>query len=256
MSAEREAERERFVELRRTGDPDLRKQLVEDHLWLARHATRRFANRGEPSDDLLQVASLGLVHAVDRFDPEHNVRFSTFAMPTIVGELRRHFRDRTWAMRVSRRIKDLHLELRNATEELSQILNRTPTVDELADFLDTTVDDVLEALEAGASYRAASLDVGPVGTDVDEPAALGGDHAELVESAERVVVQEALSVLPERDRRVVYLRFYLGMTQAEIAEEVGVSQVHVSRILRASLARLGDELDEESLGGMLGTDAL
>ncbi len=198
MPDEREAERERFVELRRTNDPSLRQQLVEDHLWLARHATRRFTGRGEPSDDLLQVASLGLVHAVDRFDPEHNVRFSTFAMPTIVGELRRHFRDRTWSMRVSRRLKDLHLELKAASEQLAHDLGRSPTVDELADALDCTPEDVLEAL-------------------------------------------------PQRDRRVVYLRFYLGMTQSEIAEEVGVSQVHVSRILRAALAQLGEDLDERLL---------
>jgi RNA polymerase sigma-B factor len=247
MPTDRAEERERFRELRRTEDPALREAIVSDHLWLARHGARRFSGRGESPDDLLQVASLALVNAVDRFDPEMDVRFSTYAMPTIVGELRRHFRDRTWSMRVSRRLKDLHLELRSAKEELTHLLNRAPTVDELADFLETTPDEVLEALEAGASYRAGSLASGPIGPDgseVEEPAALGHDHDELVASPERVMLQQALQTLSPRDRRVVYLSFYLGLTQAEIAAQIGVSQVHVSRILRACLAKLGDHLEE------------
>ena len=150
MPTDREEERERFRELRRTEDHAQRDAIIADHLWLARHGARRFTGRGESHDDLLQVASLALVNAVDRFDPEMDVRFSTYAMPTIIGELRRHFRDRTWSMRVSRRLKDLHLELRSAKEELTHLLDRAPTVDELADFLDTTPDEVLEALEAGA----------------------------------------------------------------------------------------------------------
>jgi len=246
MPIDREEERERFRELRRTDDPAVRDALVEDHLWLARHGARRFSGRGEPPDDLFQVASLALVNAVDRFDPEMDVRFSTYAMPTIIGELRRHFRDRTWSMRVSRRLKDLHLELRSAKEELTHLLNRPPTVDELAEFVDTTPDEVLEALEAGASYRAASLATGPLGPDgneIEEPSALGEDDEELAGAPERVLLQQALQTLSPRDRRVVYLSFFLGLTQAEIAEQIGVSQVHVSRILRACLAKLGDELE-------------
>lgn len=154
---ERQREQERFLELRRTDDPRLRSDLIEEHLWLARHCARRFADKGEARDELEQVASLALVKAVDRFDPSFGVRFSTFAVPTITGELRRHFRDRTWSVRVTRRLKDLHLQLKAANEVLSHDLGRAPTVDELADALDATVDDVLEALEAGASYRASSL---------------------------------------------------------------------------------------------------
>lgn len=257
MTTDRETERERFRELRRTGDPKLRDAIIEDHLWLARHGSRRFNGRGENPDDLFQVASFALLNAVDRFDPELNIRFSTYAMPTIVGELRRHFRDRTWSMRVSRRLKDLHLELRSAKEELTHLLGRAPTVDELADFVDTTPDEVLEALEAGASYRAGSLTPGPMGPDgseLDEPAALGTQHQQLDDSPDRVVLEQALQTLSPRDRRVVYLTYYVGLTQAEIAEQIGVSQVHVSRILRASLGKLGDQLDEEGRDGPF-TDA-
>ena len=246
MPTDRESERVRFRELRLHEDPMLREAIIEDHLWLARHGARRFAGRGEQRDDLLQVASLALVHAVDRFDPEQGVRFATFAMPTIIGEVRRHFRDRSWSVRVARRLKDLHVELRSAREELTHVLGRSPTVDELADFVDATPDEVLEAIEAGAAYRAGTLSTGPMGADgreLDEPAALGSDDADLADSPERLVVQQALQTLSERDRKVVYLSFYAGLTQSEIAEEVGVSQVHVSRILRSSLSKLGAELD-------------
>lgn len=247
MPVDRHVEQERFRELRRTNDPALRDRLIEDNLWIARHGARRFARRGETDDDLFQVASLALVKAVDRFDPELGLRFATFAMPTIVGELRRHFRDRTWSMRVSRRLKDLHLELRAASEELTHVLGHAPSVSELADELDVTVEEVLEAMEAGASYRSASLDAGPSGTEASEMMVPGDDDQDIVSAPERVAVRESLASLSQRDRRVIYLRFYLGMTQSEIAAEVGVSQVHVSRIVRAALEQLGEELDEDLL---------
>jgi RNA polymerase sigma-B factor len=192
----------------------------------------------------MQVANMALVKAVDRFDPTFKVRFATFAVPTIVGELRRHFRDRTWSMRVSRRLKDLHLELKAASEQLSHDLGRSPSVDELADALDCTPEEVLEALEAGAAYRATSLNAG-LGAEEGEEIVPGEDDDTLEDTNVRVIVQDALNTLPERERRVVYLRFYLGLTQSEIAEEIGVSQVHVSRILRATLNQLGDELGDE-----------
>jgi RNA polymerase sigma-B factor len=241
MPDERELEQRRFAELRRTSDRALRDELIEEHLWLARHCARRFAGRGESPDDLTQVANLALVKAVDRFDPTFRVRFATFAVPTIIGELRRHFRDRTWSMRVSRRLKDLHLELKAASEQLSHDLGRAPSVDELADALECTPDEVLEALEAGAAYRATSLSAG-LGPEEGDEIIPGEDDENLEDTSVRVLVQEALNTLPERERRVVYLRFYLGLTQSEIAEEIGVSQVHVSRILRATLSQLEEEL--------------
>ena len=244
MSDDRQIEQAEFAELARTGDAKLRDELIEKHLWLARHCARRFAGRGEAVDDLIQVANLALVKAVDRFDPTFHVRFTTFAVPTIVGELRRHFRDRTWSMRVSRRLKDLHLELKAASEQLAHDLGRSPTVDELADALDCQPEDVLEALEAGAAYRTTSLTAG-FGAEEGEEIVPGEDDEDLEETSVRVLLRDALGSLPERERRVIYLRFYLGLTQSEIAEEIGVSQVHVSRILRSTLAQLGDELGDE-----------
>lgn len=248
MAQARTDEQQQFRELRRTEDPALRDRLIEDYLWVARHATKRFSGRGENPDDLMQVASLALVKAVDRFDPELNLRFATFAMPTVVGELRRHFRDKTWSMRVSRRLKDLHLEIRAASERLTHTLGHQPSVSELAEDLDVSVEEILEAMEAGATYRTSSLDAGPLGDEPDGSAEVrmpGADDAAMVGTPERVAVLRSLEKLPQRDRRVVYLRFYLGMTQSEIAEEIGVSQVHVSRILRATLARLGEDLEGE-----------
>lgn len=248
-ASQRDTERERFRALRETGNEALRDEIVEEYLWIAHHAARRFAGRGEAAEDLFQVASLGLVNAVDRFDPERNVRFATFAMPTAVGELRRHFRDRTWSVKVSRRVKDLHLEIRAASEQLTHALSRRPTVEELAAELGVSVEQVLEAIEAGASYRAASLDgSADAGSDEGpEVPAQGLPDAVVEATPERVAVRESLSNLSQRDRKAVYYRYYLGMSQGEIAQRLDISQVHVSRILRASLAKLGDREDLRAL---------
>lgn len=241
-------ERERFRALRASGDPLLRNELIEDHLWIARQAARRFASRGETHDDLFQVASLGLVKAVDRFDPERESRFAAFAMPTVMGEVRRHFRDRGWALRVSRRVKDLHLELRAASERLTHDLARRPTLQELADDVGVAVEEVLEAIEAASSYRTASIDAVVTDSEGEREAVAAGMDDEVLQGApERVVLWQSLQRLPERDRRAVYYRFYFGMTQSEIAQRLGVSQVHVSRILRSSLARLGDDIEGQLL---------
>jgi RNA polymerase sigma-B factor len=238
---------EGFFELQRSGDPALRNQLVQEHRWIAVHCARRFANRGEAMDDLVQVAMLGLVLAVDRFAPDLGVQFSTFAVPTILGELRRHFRDRTWPLRVTRRVKELHLAVSAISEQLSHELGRPPKVEDVADALDISVDEVLEAMEAGACYRTASLDA-PSRAGDDEPSPIDGGRLavvdeDLVRADVRVTVRDAVAELPERERKVVYLRFYEGLSQSEIASRIGVSQVHVSRILRAVLTRLEHELD-------------
>lgn len=220
--------------------------IVEEHVWIARHAARRFAGRTAASDDLFQVACLGLVKAANRFDPERGVRFATFAMPTVVGEIRRHFRDRTWALRVPRSQKDLHLRLRAATEELTHRVRRTPTSAELAEHLDVTTDRLAEVIGAGASYQTLSIDVGSDDTDsagTVHPARIPSVTDDAIdETPERMMVRNALRSLPIRDRRAVHLRFYQGKTQAEIADELGVSQVHVSRILRSALTRLEEVL--------------
>jgi RNA polymerase sigma-B factor len=237
----------RFRAFRATGRRDLRNALIEEHRWIGLHCARRFAKRGEPIDDLTQVAQLGVLKAVERFDPEMGVSFTTFAMPTVLGELRRHFRDATWAVRVPRRAKDLHLELGAVVEQLSQRHGRAPTIDEIAETMQVSREDVLQAMEAGTAYRAAPL-TPPGDGDGDEDVmedgiTIGSGDPELGRSDDRMAARALLARLPPRERRIVFLRFFEEMTQSEIADLVGVSQVHVSRLLRSSLARLRDEAD-------------
>jgi RNA polymerase sigma-B factor len=232
---------DRFREYRRTGERSIRNELIEAHRWIAVRCARRFEGRGEPLDDLEQVAQLGVLKAVERFDPDRGTAFSSFAMPTVTGELRRHFRDTTWSVNVPRRMKELHVALSGATETLLHELGRQPSVNELADHLHVTVDDVLDALEAGSAYRAGRLArEDDEGSDV-EVAAARDDDAALVDAADRIAVRRLLGALKQRERTIVYLRFFGGLTQEEIAERVGMSQVHVSRLLRASLTRLRDD---------------
>ena len=234
----------RFAEYRATGDRRIRNELVEEHRWLALHCARQFARKGEPLDDLVQVATVGVLKAVDRFDPTFGVVFSTFAVPTITGELRRHFRDKTWSVHVPRRAKELYQSVSGVAEELSQTLMRSPTVPEIAQRAGTTVEDALEALEVRASYRGVPL--APPGEDErsDGPGFGQPDHG--YDAAEaRLTVDRLLDTLPVRDRRIIELRFIQGMTQSEIAGEIGVSQVQVSRRLRAALERMRRPLIRE-----------
>jgi len=223
----------------------VRNALVSDHRWIATRCARRFSRRGEPLDDLVQVAQLGLLKAVERFDPAFNVQFATFAMPTVLGELRRHFRDHTWPVRVPRRVKEVYLELSATVEALGHDLGRPPTIDEIAHEMQSTVDDVLEGLEAGTAYRTSSL-MAPVDgaddEDATEAATLGTVDPGLMSADSRLSVHDLMRNLSTRDRMVLYLRYFDGCTQSEIAERIGVSQVHVSRIIRASLGRMRDEL--------------
>jgi RNA polymerase sigma-B factor len=239
---------DRFATFRRTGDRTLRNQLIEHHRWVAIHCARRFANRGEPLDDLIQVGMLGVLKAVERFDPDVGVSFTTFAIPTVLGELRRHFRDTTWAVRVPRRIKDLHVELGSAVDFLTGEKGRAPRIDELADHLGVSPDEVLETMEASGAYRPGPL-TGPGDNERDagmEPEALGETDSDLVLADDRLTVRTMLRGLEPRERRIVYLRFFEGLSQLEIAEMVGVSQVHVSRLLRSSLERLQKQALGES----------
>ncbi len=230
-----------FRRYRSTRDRDLRNRLVEEHAGLADALARRMANRGESHDDLRQVALVGLLKAVERFDPDHGVRFTSFATPTILGELKRHFRDRGWAVRVPRRIQELNLEVRSATETLTQELGRAPTTDEIAARTGLATEEVIESTEAGGLYRLSSLD-STVGSDDDwEPSSwLAVDDSALAGAADRVTVEQLLELLPDREQRIMHLRFYEGLTQSEIATQVGVSQMHVSRLLTRSIAALGE----------------
>jgi RNA polymerase sigma-B factor len=233
----------RFAEYRRTGDRALRDALVEEHVRLAEFLARRFQHRGEPLDDLRQVALVGLLKAVERFEPERGLQFSSFATPTIVGELKRHFRDKGWAVRVPRRVQELHLELDQTVATLTQELRRSPTMAEISARAGVTEEAVLEAMEANSLYRLSSLDTSRVDDDGSGDASTDARVAEIDEEfdavEDRVEVGNLLAVLPARERRIVYLRFFEGRTQSEIAGDIGISQMHVSRLLSKSLETLG-----------------
>jgi RNA polymerase sigma-B factor len=236
--AQREVVRQQFVEYAATRSPDLRDQLIDSHLGLSQFLARRYRDRGEPIDDLVQVASIGLVKAVDRFDPDLGFEFSTFATRYILGELKRHFRDRTWSVRPPRRLQDLHLRLDAVVADLTQQLQRSPTIPEIAVQAGAPEEDVLEAMEAARGYRAISLDA-PAGGDGSDPGSrLGQDDAELHQTEDRASLAALLSRLPERQADIVRLRFFDGLTQSEIGARLGISQVHVSRLLERSLSQM------------------
>lgn len=236
--------RQLFAEYVASGDPALRDELVTANLGLARILARRFANRGEPYDDLFQVACLALIKAVERFDPGRGVEFSTFATRTVIGELKHHFRDKGWSVRAPRRLQELYLELGRAVSSLSQELNRSPTVAELAAHLDVPAEAVLEAMEAGQGYRSASIDA-PAGDQEPLSGRLGSEDGEFAGLENRTVLAQALAALPEREQLILKLRFFDGLTQSEIAARVGLSQMHVSRLLSGSLERLRPAFAED-----------
>ncbi|MGW2045528.1 RNA polymerase sigma factor SigF [Streptomyces sp. NPDC001858] len=247
-AGDRSGARAMFIELRglKDGSPEyaeMRNQLVRMHLPLVEHLARRFRNRGEPLDDLTQVATIGLIKSVDRFDPERGVEFSTYATPTVVGEIKRHFRDKGWAVRVPRRLQELRLALTTATAELSQQHGRSPTVHELAEKLAISEEEVLEGLESANAYSTLSLDVPD--TDDESPAVADtlGAEDEALEGVEyRESLKPLLEDLPPREKRILLLRFFGNMTQSQIAQEVGISQMHVSRLLARTLAQLREKL--------------
>ena len=242
---ERQRLRDLFVQFAETRDRTMRDELIEAHLRLAEHLARRFANRGVALDDLIQVASLGLVKAVERFEPDRGLEFSTFATPTIVGELKRHFRDKGWAVRVPRRVQELHVEVNTLVGELTQRYGRSPTISELARMAGTSEEEVLEAMEAAQAYRSASFDA-PVG-DNDEgrgiASQLGDEDMNMFAAENRLLITSLLTTLPRREQLMLRLRFYEGMTQSQIADRLGISQMHVSRLLTKSLALLRDRVE-------------
>lgn len=219
----------------RRGDEGLRDEIFRRARWLAVRGARRFSDRGEPFDDLVQVASIGLLKAIERFEPSMGVPFGSYATPTILGELRRHFRDHTWSVRVPRRAKDLRTSVNAATDELQRLLGRSPTVSEIAARLEIAEDAVLEVMEANNAYRARPLDHTTVGQQV-----VVDDDAEHVLDREMIV--SLLDRLRPRERTILYLRFFEELSQAQIAARVGTSQVHVGRLIVSSLAQLRMQL--------------
>ncbi len=220
-----------------------RGQLVELHLPLVEHLARRFRDRGEPLDDLVQVGTIGLIKSVDRFDPQRGFEFSTYATPTIIGEIKRHFRDKGWSVRIPRRLQEMRQHISVATEELNHRLGRSPTVAELAEHLGCSQEDILEGLESANAYSTISLDAG---TDTDETPSmldvLGADDDALDGVEHRESLRPLLDALPPRERTILVLRFFRGMTQSQIATHLGISQMHVSRLLARTLTQLREGL--------------
>jgi len=237
--------RQSFMDYADSGDERLRNRLVEEHLGLAHQLARRFTNRGEPYDDLVQVASMALVKSVDRFEPDRGVEFSTFATRTIIGELKRHFRDKGWAIRAPRRIQELYLAVRPAIESLTQELGRPPTVVEIADTVGASEESVLEALEASQRYRTASIDAADR-HDSSMALRLGQVDTGYSGTDDRMLLALSMADLPEREQMIIRLRFVDGLTQSEIAARVGISQMHVSRLLASSLAQLKEAFTRDS----------
>jgi RNA polymerase sigma-B factor len=234
-------ERLLFTRLAKSRDPALREALVERYLPLARQLARRYQRPDEPLDDLVQVAALGLVKAIDRFDSSRNVAFSSYAVPTILGEIKRHFRDRTWSVRVPRDLQELALKVERTVDQLTRELHRQPSVTELAARVEAGEEQVLEALEASGAYRAMSLET-PRGSEGEGTETLadsvGGEEDGYMRAEDRATIAQLMRSITPREREVLRLRFEEDLTQAEIGELIGVSQMQVSRLIRQAVSRL------------------
>jgi RNA polymerase sigma-B factor len=252
IEATRRRSAELFAQLREnsTAEPPraaAREGLVHLHLPLVEHCARRFRNRGEPFEDLVQVGTIGLLKSIDRFDVDRGVEFSTYATPTIIGEIKRYFRDKGWAIRVPRRLQELRMQIGSASAELTQSLGRSPTPRELAERIGCSVEEILEGIESSNAYSTLSLDA----TDNDEDGAatmldaIGVDDENLEHVEIRESIKPLLDRLDAREKRILLLRFFKNMTQSQIAEEIGVSQMHVSRLLSRTLEQLRTSLEQD-----------
>ena len=242
--------RELFRRYKEDGDMEAREQLVMSHLNLVRFLANKFKNRGEPLDDLVQVGYLGLLKAIDRFDPDRGLEFTTYATPTILGEIKRHFRDKGWSVRIPRRLQELSAKVNQATDTLTTQLQRSPTIQEIADYLDASVDEVLEAMESSSAYSSVPLEGTGSSENDDAPSVIdryGSEDNELAFTDDRLVIEEALKGFSPREREVIELRFLKGMTQIEIAEQLGISQVQVSPLLRRTLKKIQDKIDPDGV---------
>jgi RNA polymerase sigma-B factor len=227
------------------GDLEARERLIEQYLPLVRSLARRYANRGEQLEDLVQVGCIGLIKAIDRFDVDRGVELTTYATPNIIGEIKRHFRDKGWSVRVPRGLQELNVRLSQLLEQLTIQLERSPTIAELAKAAGVDEEEVLEALESGQAYTTVSLST-PSGhgddADLDPLESLGTLEHEYEVSEDRAVLAPGLKALDERERRIIHLRFWEGLTQSQIAQQVGISQMHVSRLIRRSLEKVREEI--------------
>ena len=239
----REMDRELLRRLHEEGDATARERLVARHLPLVRSLARRYAGRGEALEDIEQVGAIGLLKAIDRFELGRGVSLATFATPTVVGEIKRHFRDKGWAIRVPRALQELNARMSAGIDRLTSRLGRSPTVAEIALELKSTPEEVLEALEVGTAYTTLSLSGGPGGEEEADPLeSLGEEDEEFARSEDRAALAPAMSRLPARERDILRMRFEEGLPQTQIAERVGLSQMHVSRLIRKALVAMRDDL--------------
>ena len=247
---DKERTHELFRLYKEKGDEEARDQLIVSHLNLVRFLASKFKNRGEPLDDLVQVGTIGLIRAIDRFDPERGLEFTTYATPTILGEIKRHFRDKGWSIRVPRRLQELSAKVNQATDELTVELQRSPSVEEIAAKLGVGAEEILEAMESSGAYTSVSLEAGGSSEDDEAPALidrLGSVDEDLDASDDRMVIDDAIRDFSPREQEIVRMRFIDGLTQVEIAKRLGVSQVQVSRLLRRTLRKIQDKIDPEGL---------
>ena len=225
------------------GDASAREALVQRHLPLVRSLARRYAGRGESLEDIEQVGSIGLIKAIDRYELTREVALTTYATPNIVGEIKRHFRDKGWAIRVPRALQELNGKMGPTIERLTAKLGRSPTINEIAQEFETSPEQVLEAMEAGSAYAPQSLSVGPdADGELDPMETIGSEDVEFERTDERTSLEPALAALPDREQLILKLRFEEGLTQTQIAEQIGISQMHVSRLIRRSLERMRSQL--------------
>ena len=231
------------------GDLAARKQLIERYMSLVRSLARRYSYRGEQLEDLVQIGAIGLIKAIDRFDVNRGVELTTYATPNIIGEIKRNFRDRGWSVRVPRGLQELNIQLSRLIEELTVQHARSPTIAELAKSAGVSEEEVLEALESGRAYSALSLSAGSAGHDedgeLDPLESLGTEEHQYEVSEDRAVLAPGFRVLDERERKILHLRFFEGLTQSQIAQQVGISQMHVSRLIRRSLEKIRQEIAAE-----------
>ena len=245
----KERTRELFRRYKLEGDEDAREQLILNHLNLVRFLAAKFKNKGEPLDDLIQVGTVGLIKAIDRFDISRDLEFTTYATPTILGKIKRHFRDKGWSVRVPRRLQELSAKVNKTTDELTKDLQRSPSVAEIAEHRDVSVDEVLEAMESSSAYSSVPLEAGS-GDDDDAPAVIdryASEDAGLGTADDRMVIEDTIRDFSPREQDVIRMRFVEGLTQVEIAERLGVSQVQVSRLLRRTLKKIQEKIDPEGL---------
>ena len=248
---DKERTRKLFAQYQETKDSEVRDQLIVSHLNLVRFLASKFKNRGEPLDDLIQVGTIGLIKAIDRFEPNRGLEFTTYATPTIMGEIKRHFRDKGWSVRVPRRLQELSAKINQATDELTKELQRSPSIEEIAKRLDTTVEECLEAMESSSAYSSVPLEGGGSSADGDETPSVIDQYVtedeNLAGSDDRIVLEDAIRDFSPREQEIIRMRFVEGLTQVEIADKLNISQVQVSRLLRRTLKRIQEKIDPESV---------